>query len=217
MPLMLIAKKCLRTEEIKMVGKKILQENPVLVSISGLCPAVAITTTVANSLVLGIGTIFVLLLTILVAYMLRKIIAEKFATGFHIIVAAGFTTVVQLVVDAYFPEVSSSLGIFIALIAVNCIVIENVGLARKRILSDALKNGLGLGLGFLLVLFLMGAIREIGGAGTFLGFSLLESGPATNSLLMLVPGGLLVLSALCAFTRWFHIRFGKARKGALHS
>jgi electron transport complex protein RnfE len=200
-----------------MIGKKILQENPVLVSIAGLCPAVAVTTTVANSLVLGIGTIFVLLLTMLFSYAMRKIIADQFATGFHIIVAAGFTTVVQLVVDAYFPEVSASLGIFIALIAVNCIVIENVGFARKRIFSDALKNGIGIGLGFLMVLFLMGTIREIGGAGTFLGFELLKSGPAPNSLLMLVPGGLLVLSALCALTRWLQMRFGKVRKGALHS
>jgi Na+-translocating ferredoxin:NAD+ oxidoreductase subunit E len=200
-----------------MIGKKILQENPVLVSIAGLCPAVAITTTVANSLVLGVGTIFVMLMTILLSYLLRNIITDQFSTGFHIIAAAGFTTVVQLVVDAYFPEVSASLGIFVALIAVNCIVIENVGLARKRSLSDALKNGLGLGLGFLLVLFIMGTIREIGGVGTFLGYKLLQSGPAPNSLLMLVPGGLLVLSALCAFTRWFHLRFGKGRKGALHS
>ena len=200
-----------------MVGKKILRENPVLVSIAGLCPAVAITTTVANGLVLGMGTIFVMLMTVLLSYLLRKMVADQFATGFHIIVAAGFTTVVQLVVDAYLPEVSASLGIFIALIAVNCIVIENVGFARKRILSDALKNGLGLGLGFLLVLFLMGTIREIGGAGTFFGFKLLASGPATNSLLMLVPGGLLVLSALCAFTRWLQLRFGKTSKGALHS
>ncbi len=200
-----------------MIGKKIFQENPVLVSIAGLCPAVAVTTTVANSLVLGIGTIFVILLTMLLSYAMRKIIADQFATGFHIIVAAGFTTVVQLVVDAYFPEVSASLGIFIALIAVNCIVIENVGFARKRIFSDALQNGLGIGLGFLMVLFLMGTIREIGGAGTFLGFQLLESGPAPNSLLMLVPGGLLVLSALCALTRWLQMRFGKARKGVLPS
>lgn len=200
-----------------MISKKILQENPVLVSIAGLCPAVAVTTTVANSLVLGIGTIFVLLLTILLSYVLRNVIADQFATGFHIIAAAGFTTVVQLVVDAYFPEVSASLGIFVALIAVNCIVIENVGFARKRLLSDAVKNGLDLGLGFLLVLFLMGTIRELGGVGTFLGFKLMESGPAPNSLLMLVPGGLLVLSALCAFARWFHLKFGKTRKGALHS
>lgn len=200
-----------------MIGKKILQENPVLVSIAGLCPAVAVTTTVANSLVLGLGTIFVMLLTILLSYLMRNIVIDKFATGVHIIAAAGFTTIVQLVVDAYFPEVSASLGIFIALIAVNCIVIENVGFARKRILSDSLKNGLGLGLGFLLVLFIMGAIREIGGAGSFLGFQLLESGPVPNSLLMLVPGGLLVLSGLCAFTRWFHLKFGKTRRGALHS
>lgn len=200
-----------------MVGKKILQENPVLVSIAGLCPAVAITTTVANSLVLGIGTIFVMLMTIVLSYLLRSIIAEQFATGFHIIVAAGFTTVVQLAVDAYFPEISASLGIFIALIAVNCIVIENVGCARKRVFKEAIKNGLVLGIGFLLVLFIMGAIREIGGTGTFLGYKLFESGPAPNSMLMLVPGGLLVLSGLSAFTRWFHLRFGKDRKGALHS
>lgn len=200
-----------------MIGKKILRENPVLVSIAGLCPAVAVTTTVANSLVLGIGTIFVMLMTILLSYLFRNIIADKFATGFHIISAAGFTTVVQLLTDAYFPEISASIGIFIALIAVNCIVIENVGFARKHILSDALKNGLGIGLGFLLVLFLMGALREIGGAGTFLGYQLLESGPAPNSLLMLVPGGLLVLSGLCAVARWTQLKFGKNRKGALHS
>ncbi len=200
-----------------MVGKKILQENPVLVSIAGLCPAVAVTTTVANGVVLGVGTLFVMLCTILLSYVMRNIIADQFATGFHIIAAAGFTTVVQLLVDAYLPEVSASLGIFVALIAVNCIVIENVGFARKRILSDAIKNGLGLGLGFLLVLFLMGTIREIGGAGTFFGFKLMESGPAPNSLLMVVPGGLLVLSGLCAFTRWIHLKFGKGRKGAVHS
>lgn len=202
-----------------MVGKKILQENPVLVSIAGLCPAVAVTTTVANSLVLGVGTIFVMMFTIVLSNLFRNIIADQFATGFHIVAAAGFTTCVQLVVDAYYPDVSASLGIFIALVAVNCIVIENVGLARKRIFSDALKNGLGLGLGFLLVLFLMGSIREIGGAGTFLGYKLFESGPAPNSLLMLVPGGLLVLSALCAFTRWINLKYAKARtrKGVLHS
>lgn len=200
-----------------MIGKKILRENPVLISIAGLCPAVAVTTTVANSLVLGLGTIFVMLFTILLSYMFRSIVVDQFATGFHIIAAAGLTTLVQLFVDAYFPEVSASLGIFIALIAVNCIVIENVGFARKRMLSDALKNGLGLGLGFLFVLVLMGSIREIGGAGTFLGYKLLESGPAPNSLLMLVPGGLLVLSALCALTRWINLKFGKAGKGAMHS
>ena len=200
-----------------MVGKKILHENPVLVSIAGLCPAVAVTTTVANSLVLGVGTLVVLLLTILLSFFMKGFVADKFATGFHIIVAAGFTTMVQLLVDAYFPEVSASLGIFVALIAVNCIVIENVGFARKRLLSDALKNGLGLGLGFLFVLVLMGAIREIGGSGAILGYQLLESGPATNSLLMLVPGGLLVLSGLCAFSRFLHMKFGKNRKGAYPS
>lgn len=200
-----------------MVGKKIFQENPVLVSIAGLCPAVAVTTTVANSLVLGVGTLFVLLCTILVSYLARHIVTDQFATGFHIVTAAGFTTLVQLLVDAYFPEISASLGIFIALIAVNCIVIENVGVARKRILSDAIKTGFGLGLGFLFVLILMGGIREIGGAGTLLGYHLLESGPAPNSLLMLVPGGMIVLSCLCAFSRWIALRRGRSRKGAVLS
>lgn len=200
-----------------MVGKKIFQENPVLVSIAGLCPAVAVTTSVANSLVLGVGTLFVLLCTLLVSYLARHIVTDQFATGFHIVTAAGFTTLVQLLVDAYFPEISASLGIFIALIAVNCIVIENVGAARKRILSDVIKIGLGLGLGFLFVLILMGGIREIGGTGTLLGYHLLESGPAPNSLLMLVPGGMIVLSCLCAFSRWIALRRGRSRKGAVLS
>lgn len=199
-----------------MIGKKIFIENPVLVSAAGLCPAVAVTTSVGNSLVLGIGTIFVLLCTILLSYLMRRFISDQFATGFHIIVAAGLTTFVQLFTDAYFPDIAASLGIFIALIAVNCIVIENVGFARTHLLSDSIKYGLGLGLGFLLVLFLMGTIREIGGAGTFLGHKLLENGPANNSLLMLVPGGLLVLSALCAFSRWINLKLSRARKGAIH-
>jgi len=199
-----------------MIGKKIFLENPVLVSIAGLCPAVAVTTSVGNSLVLGIGTIFVMLCTMLLSYLMRKVISNQFATGFHIIAAAGFTTIVQLFADAYFPDIAASLGIFIALIAVNCIVIENVGYARGHTLSDSIKIGLGLGLGFLLVLFLMGTIREIGGAGTFLGHKLMESGPATNSLLMLVPGGLLVLSVLCALSRWINLRISRARRGAIH-
>ena len=197
-----------------MIGKKILQENPVLVSIAGLCPAVAVTTTVANSLLLGVGTLFVLLMTLLLAYGLRNVISDQFATGFHIVTAAGFTTVVQLLADAYFPEVSASLGIFIALIAVNCIVIENVGSARKRPLTDALKNGLGLALGFILVLFIMGTIREIGGAGSFLGYQIFEGGPAPNSLMTMVPGGLLVLAGMCAFARWHQLRHRNKGRGA---
>jgi electron transport complex protein RnfE len=200
---------------IKMIGKKILQENPVLVSIAGLCPAVAVTTSVANSLLLGLGTLFVLLMTLLLAYGLRKVISDQFATGFHIVAAAGFTTIVQLLADAYFPEVSASLGIFIALIAVNCIVIENVGSARKRPLPDALKNGLGIALGFMLVLLIMGSIREIGGMGSFLGYQLFEGGPAPNSLLTMVPGGLLVLAGLVAFSRWLQLRHrNKGRRAA---
>lgn len=198
-----------------MVGKKMIRENPVLIYMTGLCPAVAVTTSVMNSLVLGTATLAVLLLAGMVSHLMRKVIPTKMETGFHIIVIAGFTTMVQLLLDAYLPEVSTSLGIFVGLIAVNCIVIENVGFARKNSFKDTLKNSLGLGLGFLLVLLLMGAIREVAGPGTFFGISIFENIQTTNSLLMLVPGGLLVLAALIVFYRWMLQQFDRRKKGGL--
>lgn len=193
--------------------KKIFQENPVLVGITGLCPAVAVTTTVMNSLVLGLGTLFVLLGTGLAAHLLKKWIPARLATWFHILIAAGLTTLVQLGVDAFLPEVSKSLGVFIGLIAVNCIVVDSAAYVRGHRLSAGMGTLAGLGLGFLFVLLILGAIREIGGNGTFLGMQLLENGPAPNSLLMVVPGGLLLLSALTAFSQWLRNRTRRRGKG----
>ena len=192
--------------------KKIFQENPVLVGITGLCPAVAVTTTVMNSLVLGLGTLFVLLGTGLFSHLLKKWIPARLAVWVHILIAAGLTTLVQLCTDAFLPEVSKSLGVFIGLIAVNCIVVDSVLFVRAHRLSVNMGTLASLGLGFLFVLLILGAVREIGGNGTFLGIQLLENGPAPNSLLMVVPGGLLLLSALTAFSQWLRNR-SRRRKG----
>jgi len=202
-------------EEIKLIGKKIFRENPVLVTIAGLCPAVAVTTSAANSLVLGVGTLFVLLFASIISYLARNLIPIKFVTGFHIVVAAGLTTMVQLLVDAYFPDISESLGIFVGLIAVNCIVIENAGYGRNHLLGDTIKNGLGVGLGFLLVLLIMGSVREILGAGTFFGMVLLQNGPVDNALFMMVPGGLLTLGVLSALAKWIGVKRQSTKKGAM--
>lgn len=202
-------------EEIELIGKKIFRENPVLVTIAGLCPAVAITTSAANSLVLGVGTLLVLLLTSIASYLTRNLIPIKFTTGFHIVVASGLTAMVQLLVDAYFPDTSASLGIFVGLIAVNCIVIENVGYGRNHLFGDTIKNGLGVGLGFIVVLFIMGSVREILGTGTFFGAVLFQSGPFGNALFMMVPGGLLTLGVLSALARWIKIKRESGRKGAM--
>ena len=196
--------------------KKIFRENPVLVGVAGLCPAVAVTTTVMNSLVLGLGTILVLLGAGLASRLLGKWIPARFATWFHILVAAGLTTLVQLLTDAFLPKVSKSLGVFIGLIAVNCIVIDGGAFARTHRLSTSLGTLLGMGLGFLFVLLILGGIREIGGNGTFLGVQLLQNGPAPNSLLMVVPGGLLLLSILTAFSQWLRNRAARRGKGVLH-
>lgn len=198
-----------------MIVKKIFQENPVLVGIAGLCPAVAVTTTVMNGLVLGVGTLLVLLLSGLISHGLKKWIPARLATWFHILVAAGLTTLVQLLTDAFLPDVSKSLGVFIGLIAVNCIVVDSAAFVRNHRLSTNLATLAGLGLGFLFVLLILGAIREIGGNGTFLGYQLLENGPAPNSLLMVVPGGLLLLSCFTAFSQWLRNRARRKGKEVL--
>lgn len=198
-----------------MIAKKIFQENPVLVGIAGLCPTIAVTTSVLNGLVLGAGTLLVLLVSGALSHGLKKWIPEKFAPWFHIVIAAALTSMVQLLVDAFLPDTAKSLGIFIGLIAVNCIVVDSLAFVRHHGLAVNMKTLLGIGLGFLGVLVLMGSIREIFGSGSWLGMQILANGPAPNSLLMVVPGGLLLLSGLTATAQWIRNRSRTNRKGAV--
>ncbi|MCL1904417.1 MAG: electron transport complex subunit E [Oscillospiraceae bacterium] len=147
----------------------IIKENPVLVTMLGMCPLLAVTTTAVNGLGLGVATVFVLLCSNFTISLLSKIIPDQVRLPCYIVTIAGFVTFVDRMVEAFVPVLYNSLGIFLPLITVNCIILGRAELfASKNNPFLSALDGISMGLGFTWVLFLMGAIREILGAGTFL-------------------------------------------------
>jgi electron transport complex protein RnfE len=147
----------------------ILKENPVLVTLLGMCPSLAVTTTAMNGLGLGIATLFVLLCSNVTISLLKNIIPSKVRLPCYIVTIAGFVTFVDKMIGAFVPALYDSLGLFLPLIAVNCIVFGRAELfASKNNPALSALDGLGMGIGFTWVLFLMGGVREILGSGTLL-------------------------------------------------
>ena len=202
----------------KFFTKKILTENPVLVMAAGICPAVAVTESADSGLILGCGTLLVLLLSLLPATLMKNIITEKAACACHVIIIAAFTAVIQMLFSSWFPQVTEEVGIFIPLIAVNCIVIESVnGFARKNPVLPAFLNGLGTGTGFLLVLLLMGIIRELIGEGTLFGSPLLAGDITLLPFAVLLPGGFFLLSLLAALNKHINIKIRQKEKNTINN
>ncbi|MDR1674206.1 MAG: electron transport complex subunit E [Oscillospiraceae bacterium] len=149
--------------------KGIIKENPVLVSILGMCPTLAITTDAGNALGMGIATTFVLVGSNLVISLLRKIIPKAVSLPCYIVVIAAFVTFIEFMMKGYFTDLYKSLGTFLSLITVNCIILGRAEMfASKNKLLPSVLDGLGMGIGFTFALFLMGSIREIIGSGTWL-------------------------------------------------
>ena len=192
---------------IKEFTKGIIKENPVLVLALGLCPTLAVTSTAYNGIGMGVAVIFVLTMSNIIVSLIKKTVPSKIRIPIFITVIATFVTIVKLVMAAYTPALSKQLGIFIPLIVVNCIILGRAEAfaSKNGVLASAL-DGLGMGIGFTLVLFVMGAIREILGSGTLtLGFPLVANpftinilgGGYNPALLMILPpGGFLTLGIL---------------------
>ncbi|RKZ27627.1 electron transport complex subunit RsxE [bacterium] len=189
---------------IKEFTKGIVKENPVLVLALGLCPALATSTTAYNGIGMGIAASFVLVMSNIIVSAIKKTVPSRIRIPIFITVIATFVTIVKLVMAGYTPGLSKQLGIFIPLIVVNCIILGRAEAfaSKNGILKSAL-DGLGMGLGFAIVLFVVGSIREILGSGTItLGFPMLF-GPVNVSvfgsgynpalLMILPPGGFLTL------------------------
>ena len=189
---------------LKEFTKGILKENPILVLALGLCPTLAVTTTAYNGIGMGVAVIFVLTMSNIIISLIRKTVPSKIRIPIFITVIATFVTIVKLVMAGYTPSLSKQLGIFVPLIVVNCIILGRAeAFASKHgVLASAL-DGLGMGIGFTIVLFLMGVVREIIGSGTLtLGFPLLADphtirvfgkGYSSALLMILPPGGFLTL------------------------
>ncbi|WP_265459102.1 electron transport complex subunit RsxE [Enterococcus sp. HY326] len=178
-------------------SKGIIKENPVLKLVLGTCPALAVTTSAFNGLGMGVAATVVLLGSNVVISLLRKVIPPQVRIPAFITIIAGFVTVVQFLVKALAPALDATLGIYLPLIVVNCIILGRAEAYAKDnpVLYSAL-DGLGMGVGFTAALFLMGAIRELIGSGTLLGLTIAANWITPMTILLLPPGGFFVFGML---------------------
>ena len=171
----------------------LIDNNPTFVQLLGMCPTLATSTTLLNALGMGAAATFVLICSNLVISLVRKLIPEKIRIAAYIVIIAGFVTVIDLLMQAYIPALSNSLGLFIPLIVVNCIILARAeSFASKNKPLPSVLDGLTMGIGFTFALSCVAAVREILGAGTILGYSLF-GGVAPLTIFALPAGGFLVL------------------------
>jgi len=179
----------------EMFKSGVVTNNPVFVQLLGMCPTLATSTSVENGLGMGVSAMVVLIASNVVISLLRKIIPKKIRIAAYIVIIAGFVTMIDLLLKAYVPALSKSLGLFIPLIVVNCIILARAeAFASKNGVLKSAADGIGMGLGFTIALSIISSIREILGAGTILGYSLGITSPAT--IMLLPPGGFLTLGIL---------------------
>jgi len=187
--------------------KGLWRENAVFRLLLGLCPTLAVTTSAENGLGMGLATTFVLVCSNMVVSILRKVIPAKVRIPAFIVIIASFVTVVQLCMEGFFYDLYKALGIFIPLIVVNCVILGRAeAFASKNKLAAALADGLGMGVGFTLALFVLGAVRELFGSGTLLGFSVFGAGFQPLLLMILPPGAFIAMGFLLAAMNLFDAR-----------
>jgi electron transport complex protein RnfE len=183
--------------------KGLWKENPVFIQVLGMCPALAVTNSVVNALAMGLATFFVLVCSSFFVSTLRRFIPKPVRISTYIVIIATFVTVTDLVLAALVPDVHRALGAFIPLIVVNCLILgRQEAFASRNPVPRALADAVGMGVGFTFALTCLGAIREILGAGTFLGVSLFGPNFEPWVIMLLPPGGFLSLGFLLLFFNW---------------
>jgi electron transport complex protein RnfE len=189
------------------------RENPVLVQLLGMCPTLAVTNTVANSLAMGLATFFVLLGSSVLVSSLKRVIPHQVRISSYILIIATFVTMADLVLAAIVPEIHKALGAFIALIVGNCIILGRLeAFASKRPVGRSALDAIGMGIGFMVALLLMGTFREILGSGSLLGVPLFGSGYEPWVVMILPPGGFLTLGGILLLLGWSRQRRGPRPK-----
>jgi len=193
--------------------KGLLKENPTFVQLLGMCPTLAVTTSVVNGLGMGLSATAVLVASNITISLVRKWIPNKIRIASYIVLIAGFVSVIEMLLKAFLPSVSRSLGLFIPLIVVNCIILARAeAFASKNTVGKSALDGLGMGLGFTMALVLISAVRELFGAGTILGVSVLGSGFMPATMLILPPGAFIVLGLIIGAIQYIT----QKRKEAAH-
>ena len=183
------------SNKLQLITKGFFKENPTFVLVLGMCPTLATTTSAMNGLMMGLATMFVLILSNIVISLIAPAVPDKVHIPVYIVVIATFVTLVQLLMQAYMPDVYETLGLFIPLIVVNCIVLGRAeAFASKNSVGDSALDGIGIGLGFTVTLTIIGIIREILGSGSVFGWKFI-AGDGILAFVM-APGAFLVLGYL---------------------
>jgi len=201
--------------QMKNFTKGLIKENPVFILLLGLCPALGVTTSAENGFGMGLATTFVLVMSNLVVSLIKSLIPDKVRIPSFIVIIASFVTIVQLVMEGFIPDLYESLGLFIPLIVVNCLVLgRSEAFASKNNIFSSLIDGIGMGLGFTLALTVLGAVRELLGSGLIFGlnpaaiinsnYRIFPEGIDGMLVFVLAPGAFIALGYLVAIT--FKIR-----------
>ena len=188
-----------KNSKLKILTNGFLNENPVLRLVLGTCPTLATSTMASNGIGMGLAATFVLLCSNVVISALRKVIPDQVRIPCYITVIAGFVSVVQMLVKAFVPALDASLGVYLPLIVVNCIILGRAEMfASKNKVLPSILDGLGMGVGFTATLLAMGIIRELLGAGTVFGIPVLSGFMEPIIIFLLPPGGFFVFGMLVA-------------------
>ncbi len=191
---------------IKEFTKGITIENPTFGLVLGLCPTLAVSTSVVNAIGMGAAATFVLLGSNIIISAVRRLIPEQVRIPCYIVIIATFVTINELVMKAFFPALNAALGIFVPLIVVNCIVLGRAeAFACKRAVVDSIFDALGMGVGFTLALVIIAALREMVGSGTLFGLTLVK-GFEPAAMFVLAPGALLTMGLLIGLVNYWHLR-----------
>ena len=187
------------TSKTSIFLKGLIKENPVLVLILGTCPTLATTTSVISAVAMGLAATAVLFCSNMVISALRNIIPDKVRIPCYIVVIAGCVSVVQMLLQAYLPDLYDMLGVYLALIVVNCIILGRAEMfARKNTVFDSALDGLGMGIGFTIALLLMATFREVLGNGTFAGIAIPVLSKYNVPILTASPGGFFAFGCIIA-------------------
>ena len=201
---------------VKLFVAGLVAENPLLMLMIGLCSALAVTTSVENAIGMGLAMTFVIVFAELVISLFRKLIPNSVRIPTFIIVIAAFTTIIDLSMKAYFPELSKSLGVFIPLIVVNCIIMGRVeAFASKEKPLTAVVDALGMGLGYSWVMVGIAAFRELLGNGTLLGAQIMPESYQPILFFTLPPGGFLVFALFISFNIWLKRVMARADRASV--
>ncbi len=188
-----------KSNNFKIFLNGLINENPTFVQLLGMCPTLAVTTSLKNGIGMGLSATLVLIASNALISLLRKIIPDKVRIAAYIVIIAAFVTIIEMLLNAYLPSLAASLGIFIPLIVVNCIILARAeSFASKNSVGKSIIDGLGMGLGFTLALSIISGVREFFGAGTLFDIKIFADVITPPSIIIMAPGGFIVLGLIVA-------------------